>query len=58
MKKVCLLIFALGFLLVLSSAGASDLGMLASKPATIRALIGIVMVLGGYAGCKDMLEDK
>lgn len=48
MKKLCGAIFILGMLILLGTAGASDLEMISGSSEAIRLLTGMSMVLVGF----------
>jgi hypothetical protein len=48
MKKLCGGLFVLGLLILLGTAGASDMEMISASSETFRLLIGISMVAVGF----------
>ena len=48
MKKLCGGLFVLGMLILLGTAGASDMEMISRSSEAIRLLIGMAMVAVGF----------
>ncbi len=58
MKYIYGLCLAIGFLLVIGCAGASDCGDLSFGQAVWNALGGFLIALVGFAGLKDLDESE
>ena len=48
MKKLCGAIFLIGMLILLGTAGASDMEMISRSSETVRLVIGMAMVIVGF----------
>lgn len=52
LKKFLGLSMFIGFLLMIGTAGSSDLGLISFERLVIRMCLGIIMITGGYIGLK------
>lgn len=52
MKKIFSVVFVLGLLMLIGTAGASDLDVISGMRETLQSIMGVLMVLIGFIGGK------
>ena len=47
-RRIAIAVLALGFVLLLGTAGASDAGEIGITQAVVRCVLGVLMMFGGF----------
>lgn len=57
MKRICVILSVIGFVLILGTAGAADLGTISFQTLLIRAAIGLGLFGGGFLGWRICVKS-